>query len=101
MNICRRTMFALVGWGALSGVAFSQTGTRADTPEAVVQALLSAMDAKDADGIRSAFAPSASQAYGDGAPKSGEAFSRWLESDIVAGHLDFHLSWSQGAGLAA
>lgn len=29
------------------------------------------------------FAPQASQAYGDGRPKSGPAFFSWLESDII------------------
>lgn len=54
------------------------------TPQTVVQSLLDAMAKKDAPGIRSAFAKDASQAYGDGKPKSGEAFFRWLESDIIA-----------------
>lgn len=86
MNVCRRTIIALFGLGALSGVALGQTGTATKTPEAVVRALLVAMDAKDANGIRGAFSPSVSQAYGNGAPKTGAAFSAWIQSDIVAVH---------------
>jgi len=52
-------------------------------PEAVVSALMEAMQANDAEQIRSLFAPNASQAYGDGAARSGEAFFSWLDSDII------------------
>jgi hypothetical protein len=41
------------------------------------------MKANDAPRIRALFAPDASQAYGDGRPKSGPAFFTWLESDII------------------
>ena len=52
-------------------------------PEAVVSALLAAMDANDAGQIRALFDANASQAYGDGPAQSGEAFFRWLDSDII------------------
>jgi len=49
----------------------------------VVRALIDAMKANDAARIRALFAPDASQAYGDGRPKSGPAFFAWLDSDII------------------
>jgi hypothetical protein len=58
----------------------------ATTPEAVVQNLVDAMQANDAERIRAAFAADASQAYGAGRPKSGDAFRAWLESDIIEPH---------------
>jgi ketosteroid isomerase-like protein len=82
----RKTAFVVLGLGALSGGAFGQTGTEDHSPETAVRALLSAMEANDAEGIRKVFSPGASQAYGSGAPKAGQAFSRWLQSDIVAVH---------------
>lgn len=59
------------------------TQTQESEPEAIVSALLDAMQANDAEQIRSLFDANASQAYGDGAAKSGEAFFRWLDSDII------------------
>jgi hypothetical protein len=85
MHLPRRTMLALFGLAALSAFAQAQTGTE-ETPEAAVRALISAMEANDADGIRSAFAPSASQAYGNGSPKTGPEFFEWLQSDIISVH---------------
>lgn len=52
-------------------------------PEAIVSELLDAMQTNDAERIRSLFDENASQAYGDGPAKSGEAFFRWLDSDII------------------
>ena len=49
----------------------------------VVRALVDAMKRNDGARIRALFAPQASQAYGDGRPKSGPAFFAWLESDII------------------
>jgi len=49
----------------------------------VVRSLVDAMQANDAARIRALFAPDASQAYGNGRPKSGPAFFAWLESDII------------------
>ena len=49
----------------------------------VVRALVDAMKHNDGARIRAQFAPQASQAYGDGRPKSGPAFFAWLESDII------------------
>ncbi|HEY9240331.1 MAG TPA: nuclear transport factor 2 family protein [Burkholderiaceae bacterium] len=56
---------------------------RPTDPETVVRALTDAMKANDGARIRALFAPGASQAYGDGKPKSGPAFFAWLESDII------------------
>jgi hypothetical protein len=50
----------------------------------VVRELVEAMRLNDGPRIRALFAPQASQAYGDGASKSGPAFFAWLESDIIA-----------------
>ena len=52
-------------------------------PEVVVSALIDAMAANDAEQIRTLFDANASQAYGDGPARSGEAFFSWLESDII------------------
>ncbi len=49
----------------------------------VVQSLIDAMRLNDGARIRSLFAPQASQAYGNGQAKSGQAFFAWLESDII------------------
>lgn len=56
----------------------------------VVRALVDAMKHNDGARIRALFAPQASQAYGDGQPKSGPAFFAWLQSDIIErkGQLD-------------
>jgi len=56
---------------------------QATDPGSVVRALVDAMKANDAARIRALFAPDASQAYGNGRPKSGPAFFAWLESDII------------------
>lgn len=48
-----------------------------------VRELVDAMKANDAARIRALFAPDASQAYGDGRPKTGPAFFAWLQSDII------------------
>jgi hypothetical protein len=56
---------------------------QATDPGSIVRALVDAMKANDAARIRALFAPDASQAYGNGRPKSGPAFFAWLESDII------------------
>lgn len=56
------------------------------TPRAIVLELIDAMQANDGDRIRAVFADDASQAYGAGSAKSGEAFRAWLESDIIEPH---------------
>ncbi len=69
--------------------AFAQTATgaapvaEATDAGSVVRALVDAMKHNDGARIRLLFAPQASQAYGDGRPKSGPAFFAWLESDII------------------
>ena len=86
-------MKPLLAVGAmLMGLAVWPTGLQAQAaapavqatdPGSVVRALVDAMKANDAARIRALFAPDASQAYGDGRPKSGPAFFAWLESDII------------------
>ena len=58
------------------------------TPEQVVTALIGAMDANDADRIRSLFAEHATQKYERwyAFKKSGDKFRTWLESDIIKVH---------------
>jgi hypothetical protein len=51
---------------------------------APVEALIKAMRAKDAATIRALFSANASQQYGSGTPKTGEAFRAWVESDLIA-----------------
>lgn len=60
-------------------------------PEQIVMALIEAMSVSDAEKIRSLFNKDARQAYGEsGSWKSGEAFFKWLQSDIIdrKGHVD-------------
>lgn len=80
-------MLALL-WGPLWPVAPvsaqpAASAAQAADPGAVVRALVDAMKENDAQRIRALFAPDASQAYGDGRPKTGAAFFAWLESDII------------------
>jgi hypothetical protein len=57
------------------------TETGSDSP---VRALIEAMAAEDAEGIRRQFSPGATQAYGaEGDMKTPEETRRWLESDII------------------
>jgi ketosteroid isomerase-like protein len=57
----------------------------AQMPEtAPVEKLLKAMQAKDAATIRAVFAPNVLKQYGEGTPKTGDAFSSWAESDLIA-----------------
>ncbi|PZX43304.1 ketosteroid isomerase-like protein [Nonlabens dokdonensis] len=60
------------------------------TPESTIKSLIDAMEANDGDKIRSLFHDNASQAYGDGPSKSGKAFFKWLDSDIIdrKGHVE-------------
>lgn len=57
--------------------------TKNNETATIVKNLIAAMAAKDVIAIRAAFSKEASQAYGDGAAKSGTAFFKWLESDII------------------
>ncbi len=59
-------------------------------PETIIKLLIEAMQINEAEKIRSLFNENASQAYGDGAAKSGAAFFKWLDSDIIdrKGHVD-------------
>jgi hypothetical protein len=77
-------------WAQAAPATQATTATTAAAPAAtatdansVVRALVDAMKANDAARIRALFAPQAQQSYGDGRPKSGQAFFAWLESDII------------------
>jgi len=65
-------------------------GKNETSAENTVKALIDAMSSNDAQKIRSLFHENAKQAYGNGSWKSGEAFFRWLQSDIIdrKGHVD-------------
>lgn len=72
-------------------VAFNISPAKASdtqTPEQVVSALISAMEANDATRIRSLFAKNATQKYERwyAFNKSGDKFRAWLESDIIEVH---------------
>ncbi|MCT0246623.1 nuclear transport factor 2 family protein [Synechococcus sp. CS-601] len=68
---------------AASELAQAPATAPANNPKSVVDSLMAAMAANDGEKIRSLFAANASQAYGNGTAKSGEAFFRWLDSDII------------------
>jgi ketosteroid isomerase-like protein len=74
---------SLVPWPAGLRAQSAAPALQAADAGTVVRALVDAMKANDAPRIRALFAPDASQAYGDGRPKSGPAFFTWLESDII------------------
>lgn len=75
----------VAGWWPVAPLSAQPAASAAEASDAgaVVRALVEAMKANDADRIRALFAPGASQAYGDGKPKTGPAFFAWLESDII------------------
>lgn len=80
MHSNRRQFIAALAVTLASPVplAFAQS-----TPQAIVQGLVDAMQANDAARIRAMFSPDASQAYGDAPAKRGDAFFKWLQSDII------------------
>lgn len=82
----RALALGLLAASAAPMTALCQTIAAPASAATIVRALLDAMEANDADRIRSAFGPGATQAYGNGPPKSGEAFSRWLQTDIIDRH---------------
>ncbi|WP_224825916.1 nuclear transport factor 2 family protein [Cognatishimia sp. MH4019] len=55
----------------------------AATPEALVAELVAAMAENDGARMEPLFAQNASQAYGSGRVRSGDAFRSWLQSDII------------------
>lgn len=79
----RRNTLILLTMLAIAPAVVIAQGESNTSPEAVAQELIEAMAANDAERIRAIFADDAEQAYGDGAPKSGEVFRAWLESDII------------------
>ena len=68
---------------AFAGVALAQGDGDDQRSKEIVRELLDAMRAKNAERIRAVFSENASQAYGQGSPKSGAAFRAWLQSDII------------------
>ena len=77
-------LIALLTYFATTTIA--QERTEPVTPKAVVSELMDAMQENDADRIQAVFSQDASQAYGNGSPKSGDAFRAWLQSDIIRPH---------------
>jgi hypothetical protein len=77
----RGTLVGMLGLSLLPNVLQAKG---ASSPEATVRALLSAMESNDAARIRSAFSPTATQAYGNRKSKTGRAFTQWLQSDIIS-----------------
>lgn len=78
------TIFALaLVFPVLAG---AQSSADRNSPSGLVAQLLNAMQANDAKRIRSLFAENAQQSYGNGKPKSGDAFRAWLQSDIISVH---------------
>lgn len=73
---------AQVAPAAASATEASEVSEATDAGS-VVRALVDAMKRNDGTRIRAQFAQQASQAYGNGRPKSGSAFFAWLESDII------------------
>lgn len=74
------TLFYLA-FGMSPGTTIAQVQS-VDSP---VRALIAAMAAENAEGIRAQFSPDATQAYGaEGRMASPAATARWLESDIIA-----------------
>lgn len=82
----RQALLASLMICASASFAFASSNNGDTMPEDVVSELMSAMRANDATRIRAVFADTASQAYGAGSPKSGEAFRAWLQSDIIDRH---------------
>lgn len=82
----RSFVLGLSGALALALVASAQASDDPGSSGAVVMSLMEAMRLNDAEGIRAAFAETASQAYGDGRPKTGAEFAGWLQSDIIDVH---------------
>ncbi len=89
INASFHRIFAiLVVLGLTLGVQADDPPPAADaasstSPEKVVSSLIDAMAAQEAEKIRALFSEDASQAYGEGRAKAGQAFFRWLESDII------------------
>ncbi|MHA7835338.1 MAG: nuclear transport factor 2 family protein [Algiphilus sp.] len=80
-----RTFLAFVLFAAISS---SHSADENAEPVQVVGELLSAMEANDAEQIRSLFSSDATQEYERffSRQKQGDAFRDWLESDIIEVH---------------
>lgn len=77
----RRTALAFGLTFAALPVALHASGDT--TPQAVIGALLNAMQANQGDRIRELFAEDARQAYGTSPAKSGDTLRAWLETDVI------------------
>jgi hypothetical protein len=63
----------------------NHTSKQMETLLKPVKALIEAMDAENAEGIRAQFSKKATQAYGaDGSMKTPEETEKWIESDIIS-----------------
>ncbi|MGJ3242868.1 MAG: nuclear transport factor 2 family protein [Opitutales bacterium] len=79
-------LLTVVVFFGFSTAISAETEPKFQTSEEVVSELIEAMKINDAERIRAVFAENASQAYGQGKPKSGKVFRSWLESDIIRVH---------------
>lgn len=86
LRTCRRNPLILGIVLAAPSTLFGQSKTIDPASEALVRELLDAMLVNDGARIRAVFAHDARQVYGDGRPKSGDAFFAWLKSDIIDQH---------------
>lgn len=86
-------LFAFTSYGQTEGPKPKKSVIQeimSTNPESIIKSLIEAMKANDSGKIRFIFDDNASQAYGDGSPKSGATFFKWLDSDIIdrKGHVE-------------
>ena len=79
---------AFLVYAALLFLPLAQANDLSGTSKQVVTQLIEAMDANDAEKIRSLFSADATQEYERwwSRKKKGDKFREWLESDIVSVH---------------
>lgn len=79
---------ALISMMILATGVSTLNASEPQTPEQIISALISAMEANDAERIRSLFSENSTQKYERwyAFKKSGEKFRAWLESDIIEVH---------------
>lgn len=68
---------------ALTGRGFIKRSPIMERKIEIVKSLMEAMKKNDSDMIKQSFTVGASQAYGNGSPKTNDEFRNWLKSDII------------------
>lgn len=88
MALKAMAVYVLLGFSSFPGGAQAQENDPALTPKQVVAELINAMEANDAEEIRSLFSANATQEYERfwARKKQGADFREWLESDIISVH---------------